>query len=154
MQEWIEQEFSSCDLGDRRLDDRLKTIISRISQDPSRSLSSACRGFAEVVACRRFFDNEVVSQSQLLAPHGFNPGRHPKKRFALKGREIMWAKCTPNTIEKKWGICLTRIHSPLSLVPLIMIWRRRILGRSCRALYLSYVAMRKASGAVRRRVLL
>jgi Transposase Tn5 dimerisation domain/Transposase DNA-binding len=69
MQEWIEQEFSSCDLGDRRLDDRLKTIISRISQDPSRSLSSACRGFAEVVACRRFFDNEVVSQSQLLAPH-------------------------------------------------------------------------------------
>ena len=46
-----------------------ETIISRISQDPSRSLSSACRGFAEVVACRRFFDNEVVSQSQLLAPH-------------------------------------------------------------------------------------
>jgi len=69
MQEWIEQEFSSCDLGDRRLNARLKSLLSRISQDPSQSLSSACRGFAEVVACRRFLDNEEVSQSQLLAPH-------------------------------------------------------------------------------------
>ena len=69
MQEWIEQEFSTCDLGDRRLDTRLKIILSRISQDPSMSMSSACRGFAEVVACRRFLDNEDVGQSQLLAPH-------------------------------------------------------------------------------------
>jgi hypothetical protein len=22
---------------------------------------------------------------------GFNPGKHPKKRFALRGREITWA---------------------------------------------------------------
>jgi hypothetical protein len=92
MQEWIEQEFSSCDLGDRRLDDRLKTIISRISQDPSRSLSSACRGFAEVVACRRFFDNEVVSQSQLLAPHRAasleRMKQHPKVLFIQDTTEL------------------------------------------------------------------
>ena len=92
MQEWIEQEFSSCDLGDRRLDDRLKTIISRISQDPSRSLSSACRGFAEVVACRRFFDNEVVSQSQLLAPHREASleriKQHPKVLFIQDTTEL------------------------------------------------------------------
>jgi hypothetical protein len=69
MQEWIEQEFSTCDLGDQRLENRLKKILSRISQDPSKSMSSALRGFAEVVACRRFFNNEAVSQSQLLAPH-------------------------------------------------------------------------------------
>src|SRR6202035_3139170 len=68
MQEWIEQEFSSCDLGDQRLENRLKKILGRISQAPSKSMSSAFRGFAEVVACRRFLDNEAVSQSQLLAP--------------------------------------------------------------------------------------
>lgn len=69
MQDWIEEEFCSVDLGDRRLDERLKKIVAHISQDPSKSLSSACRGFAEVVACRRFLDNDAVSQSQLLAPH-------------------------------------------------------------------------------------
>jgi len=92
MQEWIEQEFSTCDLGDRRLEDRLKTIISRISQDPSRSLSSACRGFAEVVACRRFLDNEVVSQSQLLAPHREASleriKQHPKVLFIQDTTEL------------------------------------------------------------------
>jgi hypothetical protein len=69
MEEWITQEFSSCDLGDRRLNNRLKKVLLRISQNPSKSLCSACRGFAEIVACRRFLDNEAVSQSQLLAPH-------------------------------------------------------------------------------------
>jgi hypothetical protein len=92
MQEWLEQEFSTCDLGDRRLNDRLKTIISRISQDPSRSLSSACRGFAEVVACRRFLDNEVVSQSQLLAPHREASleriKQHPKVLFIQDTTEL------------------------------------------------------------------
>jgi hypothetical protein len=69
MQEWITEEFSTCDLGDRRLNNRLKKILSRISHDPSKSMSSALRGFKEVVACRRFLDNQAVSQSQLLAPH-------------------------------------------------------------------------------------
>jgi hypothetical protein len=69
MQEWIEQEFGDCDLGDRRLNQRVKKIVWRMWQSPQESLSAACRGFDEVVACCRFFDNEAVSQSQLLDPH-------------------------------------------------------------------------------------
>jgi Transposase Tn5 dimerisation domain/Transposase DNA-binding len=92
MQDWIEQEFSTCDLGDRRLNDRLKTILSRISQDPSQSLSGACRGFAEVVACRRFLDNEEVGQDQLLAPHRVASleriKQHPKVLFIQDTTEL------------------------------------------------------------------
>jgi Transposase Tn5 dimerisation domain/Transposase DNA-binding len=69
MQEWIEQEFGDCDLGDRRLNQRVKKIVLRMWQSPQESLSAACRGFGEVMACSRFFDNEAVSQSQLLEPH-------------------------------------------------------------------------------------
>ena len=69
MLEWITEEFSSCQLGDRRLVERLKKILLRMWQSPSQSLSGACRGAAEVMACSRFFDNEALSQSQLLAPH-------------------------------------------------------------------------------------
>ena len=92
MLEWIEQEFSSCDLGDQRLENRLKKILSRISQDPSKSMSSALRGFAEVVACRRFLDNEAVSQSQLLAPHREASleriKQHPKVLFIQDTTEL------------------------------------------------------------------
>jgi hypothetical protein len=92
MQEWIEQEFSSCDLGDQRLEHRLKTILSRIAQDPSKSMTSACRGFAEVVACRRFLDNEAVSQNQLLAPHRAASleriKQHPKVLFIQDTTEL------------------------------------------------------------------
>jgi hypothetical protein len=35
---------------------------------------------------------------------GFNPGKHPIKRFALKGREMAWAKCPSNATEKELGI--------------------------------------------------
>ena len=34
----------------------------------------------------------------------FNPGKHPIKRFALKGREMAWAKYPSNATEKGWGI--------------------------------------------------
>jgi hypothetical protein len=36
---------------------------------------------------------------------GFNPGKHPIKLFALKGREMAWAKCPSNAAEKELGIC-------------------------------------------------
>ena len=69
MLEWIDEEFGNCHLGDRRLVARLKKIVLRMWQGPSQSLSAACRGFAEVIACSRFFSNAALTQSQLLAPH-------------------------------------------------------------------------------------
>lgn len=69
MNEWIAEEFSGCELGDRRLVKRLKTLLLRMWQSPLASITAACRGFAEVVAASRFFHNEQVSQEQLLAPH-------------------------------------------------------------------------------------
>jgi hypothetical protein len=67
--EWIAEEFSSCQLGDRRLVKRLKTLLWRMWQSPLASITAACRGFAEVMAASRFFHNEQLSQEQLLAPH-------------------------------------------------------------------------------------
>lgn len=69
MNEWIAEEFSGCELGDRRLVTRLKTLVWRMWQSPLASITAACRGFAEVMAASRFFRNEQVSQELLLAPH-------------------------------------------------------------------------------------
>lgn len=69
MKEWISQEFEGCELGDKRLVERLKIILGRMWQSPMASISAACKGYAEVVAASRFFRNEKLSQPQLLAPH-------------------------------------------------------------------------------------
>lgn len=69
MSEWISEEFNGCALGDKRLVKRLKIILQRMWQSPLASITAACRGFAEVMAASRFFNNEQVSQEQLLAPH-------------------------------------------------------------------------------------
>ena len=69
MNDWIAEEFSGCELGDRRLVARLKTLVWRMWQSPMASITAACRGFAEVMAASRFFHNEQVSQELLIAPH-------------------------------------------------------------------------------------
>ena len=69
MNDWIAEEFSGCELGDRRLVARLKTLVLRMWQSPMASITAACRGFAEVMAASRFFHNEQVSQEHLIVPH-------------------------------------------------------------------------------------
>lgn len=66
---WIESEFENVDLGDARRDARLLSILTRMWQSPLSSISSACRGFAEVMAASRFFDNGAVTQDAILEPH-------------------------------------------------------------------------------------
>jgi hypothetical protein len=69
MNDWISEELQGCELGDKRLIKRLKTILSRMWQSPLASVTAACRGFAEVMAASRFFRNGKVNQAQILAPH-------------------------------------------------------------------------------------
>ncbi len=69
MKPWVEQEFSSCDLGDKRLNERLKSIVSRIFDNPRASLKSALRGWKEVMAAYRFFNNKKTTVDAILQPH-------------------------------------------------------------------------------------
>ena len=43
---------------------------------------------------------------------GFNPGKHPIKRFALKGREMAWTKCPSNAQKMDWAFLRQKIQSP------------------------------------------
>ena len=74
-------------------------------------------GFAEAggnppdSVSRRVSDPIGTHGGCLIAPEGpknlaqgFNPGKHPIKRFALKGREMARAKCPSNAIERELGI--------------------------------------------------
>jgi len=69
MKSWVEQEFATLDMGDSRLNKRMKLIAARISEAPGGSLQSAFRGWDEVIGAYRFFDNDRTTVKSIIAPH-------------------------------------------------------------------------------------
>ena len=92
MNEWISEELGNCDLGDKRLVERLKIILGRMWQSPLASVTAACRGFAEVMAASRFFRNQNVTQEQMLAPHRqatlLRVAQHPQVLYVQDTTEL------------------------------------------------------------------
>jgi len=65
----LRQEFARAQLGDRRLNARLDTLVCALQDAPDRSFPSATRSSAELEGAYRFFRNERVSLDALIAPH-------------------------------------------------------------------------------------
>ena len=66
---WVVEEMGTADLEDRRLNDRLKAVLSQLGHRPAASIPAACGGHAEMTAAYRLFDNENASFERILAPH-------------------------------------------------------------------------------------
>jgi hypothetical protein len=66
---WIEEEFGWCDLGDERLQWRLKRVVKDLADHPMASLPQACEDAAALKATYRFLDNPSVKASELLISH-------------------------------------------------------------------------------------
>ena len=69
MNDWIEEEFGDVQLGDQRLNERLRRLLASKWQHPQRSMSAACHGRAEIEAASRFFDNPKADPVKILAAH-------------------------------------------------------------------------------------
>lgn len=59
----------TADLEEKRLNDRLKRVLSASRERPVASTPAACGGHAEMAAAYRFFDNEKVTAERILEPH-------------------------------------------------------------------------------------
>ena len=66
---WVIEEMGSSELNDKRLNDRLQTIVDQLGGHPSKSIPAACGGHAETTAAYRFFDNDKVDFEAILQPH-------------------------------------------------------------------------------------
>src|SRR5258706_2071043 len=66
---WAQEEVSSVDLGDERLNVRAAILLSALGNHPNLSIPAACGGHAEMQAAYRFFDNDKVDFHKVLAPH-------------------------------------------------------------------------------------
>ena len=67
---WASEEFETVDLGDRRLNKRLKMLAETLGDKPGASIPAACEGWAETAAAYRLLANEKVGWRDVLEAHG------------------------------------------------------------------------------------
>jgi len=68
-QRWVEEEMAGCQFGDRRLKPRAATVVGQIFGKIGESIPAACQDYANAKAAYRFFDNDSVSEAQILSGH-------------------------------------------------------------------------------------
>ncbi len=66
---WQDDEMETSDIGDKRLNERQKLILERLSKSSQSSFSQCFKSRAELKAAYRFFDNDFVTPEKILSPH-------------------------------------------------------------------------------------
>lgn len=144
---WAEKEFNTVDLGDKRLNSRVIKLATRLGENSTESIPSACYGWHEAKGAYRFFENEKVTAEKVLAPHI----KETHHRMAREKRVLLLQDTTEldySAHHKKTGIgylnsskhkgllehplyAITEDRLPLGLVSMCW-WTRESLGQSIR----------------------
>ena len=66
---WLDEELAGSTFADARLGQRLRRLLEQLGGAMGASLPLACQDWAATKAAYRFFDNDRVSEAQLLAGH-------------------------------------------------------------------------------------
>jgi hypothetical protein len=66
---WVERELAGCRFRDRRLDQRLRKLLTRMAGAIGGSLPLACQDWASTKAAYRFLSNPKVSEHEILQGH-------------------------------------------------------------------------------------
>ncbi|MFN5170202.1 MAG: IS4 family transposase [Cyclobacteriaceae bacterium] len=66
---WVRQELSGVDLGDKRLDRRLIETTENLARSPISPINEACGTWASTKASYRLFNNPKAKPAEILKPH-------------------------------------------------------------------------------------
>src|SRR4051794_41964295 len=66
---WADAEVAGCDLGDRRLVERLRTLLRQLGAAVGQPLPLACQDWAGTKAAYRFFASPRFGEDAVLAGH-------------------------------------------------------------------------------------
>jgi hypothetical protein len=66
---WVSEELKTVRLDDRRLEQRLRLVLSQLAERPTASIAAACGGHSEMTAAYRLFGNEKASFGAILQAH-------------------------------------------------------------------------------------
>lgn len=142
---WAEKEFKELSLGDKRLNKRLLSLATRLGEQPTESIPSACHGWDETKSAYLFFSNKKVCAEKILVPHI----KATHERMAQEKRVLLLQDTTEldySNQHKKTGIgylnsikhkgllehplyAVTEERLPLGLVSMTW-WTRQELGQA------------------------
>lgn len=66
---WAAEEFSTADLGDKRLNRRLVKLVGQLADKPTASIPGACGGWGDTAAAYRLLDNERCDWREIIEAH-------------------------------------------------------------------------------------
>jgi hypothetical protein len=66
---WVDQELAGSTFRDKRLGDRLRTLLTQMAGAVGKPLPLACQDWASTKAAYRFLSNEAVSEAEILRGH-------------------------------------------------------------------------------------
>jgi hypothetical protein len=66
---WVDQELAGSTFRDKRLGDRLRTLLTQMAGAVGEPLPMACQDWASTKAAYRFLSNEAVSEAEILRGH-------------------------------------------------------------------------------------
>lgn len=67
--EWVKNELSGINIGDKRLNHRTMHFLTAASKQPTLSINRMFHTRKEVQACYRFFSNDLVDETKIFSPH-------------------------------------------------------------------------------------
>lgn len=67
--DWINNEFKYIDLGDKRLNNRIKSIANDRIENTEKSLPQSFNDSSKLKAAYRFFSNDYVNPEKIMASH-------------------------------------------------------------------------------------
>src|SRR3954451_14013268 len=66
---WVDRELAGSTFRDKRLGDRLRTLLARMSGAVGEPIPLVCQDWAGTKAAYRFLSNEAVSEAEILRGH-------------------------------------------------------------------------------------
>ena len=66
---WVVNELESLEIGDKRLNKRILSLLDCASKQPQLSINKLFHTRKEVQACYRFFSNDLVNEKKVIQPH-------------------------------------------------------------------------------------
>ncbi len=66
---WVVRELAGCNFADERLNKRLHKLVAQIGSAMGQSIPLVCQDWANTKAAYRFFSNDRVSETDILAGH-------------------------------------------------------------------------------------
>jgi len=66
---WVDGEVAKCEFKDERLGKRFRSLLEQLSSSPGDSIPLVCQDWANTKAAYRFFDNDRVSEAEILCGH-------------------------------------------------------------------------------------